>query len=91
MALGTIDIQYIDNKFAGKVGVGTFFASWMSVHFVVSMVVDAIFWILGKDKNHLENLMPRQDRLVKVVIFNVSLINQIFGLGAVRKPHLPGL
>jgi len=25
MALGTIDIQYIYNKFAGKVGVDTFF------------------------------------------------------------------
>ena len=43
MVFGTIDIQYMDNKFAGKVGVDTFFASWMSVYFVVSMVVDAIF------------------------------------------------
>ncbi|MCE2403247.1 hypothetical protein J4G08_20520 [Candidatus Poribacteria bacterium] len=49
MVLGTIDIQYIDNKFAGKVGVDTFFASWMSVHFVVSIMVDAIFWSLGKE------------------------------------------
>ena len=48
MAIGTIDIQYIDNKFAGKVVVDTFFPSWMSVHFVVSMLVDAIFWSLGK-------------------------------------------
>ena len=46
--LGTIDIQYIDNKFAGKVVVDTFFASWMRVHFVVDLVVDAIFWRLGK-------------------------------------------
>ena len=51
MALGTIDIQYIDNKFAGKVGVETFFASWMRVHFVVALVVDAIFWRLGKERN----------------------------------------
>ena len=43
VALGTIDIQYIHNKFAGKVGVDTFFASWMRVHFVVSLVVDTIF------------------------------------------------
>ena len=43
MALGTIDIQYIHNKFAGKVGVDTFFAFWMRVFFVVNMVVDAIF------------------------------------------------
>ncbi len=52
MAIGTIDIQYIDNKFAGKVVVDTFFASWMSVHFVVSLLVDAIFWSLGKERNH---------------------------------------
>ena len=52
MALGTIDIQYIDNKFAGKVVVDTFFGSCMRVHFVVSMVVEAIFWSLGKERNH---------------------------------------
>jgi len=50
MALGTIDIQYISNKFAGKVGVETFFASWMRVRFVVNLVVDAIFWSLGKER-----------------------------------------
>ncbi len=49
MALGTIDIQYISNKFAGKVGVETFFASWMRVHFVVNLVVDAIFRRLDKE------------------------------------------
>jgi len=49
VVFGTIDIQYIYNKFAGKVGVDRFFTSLMSVHFVISMVVDTIFWSLGKE------------------------------------------
>ncbi len=48
MALGTIDFQYIDNKFAGKVGVDTFFASWMRVHFVSGWGLTRFFGVLVK-------------------------------------------
>ncbi|MDE0084294.1 MAG: hypothetical protein OXU23_01175 [Candidatus Poribacteria bacterium] len=48
MALGTIDIQYIYNKFAGKVGVDTFFASWMRVHLLSTWWLTRFFGGLVK-------------------------------------------